>query len=210
MAYSLRCDLPRLVRQNHPCSQSCQFLILGPRWPQRTAEGGNVLPHTIRTSSKRGVGACLEIVLSKSGERKVQALACLRKGLAKEFAFGRMNQGVGGEDIWKRRQRPPGSHEDRSAYNPILAEQPAFQILKGRPGQAYCSHKTVCKKLLGTRKFEILGKMIGLVPAAVSWRRDRDALSCNDLHAAGMARDGHQRSPPRMRPNADGCVLHLR
>lgn len=87
-------ESPFLVCQNHQRGKCRRFLIFGPGRSERTTKGGDLLPHPSRRFAERCLDNLVEVTLSKPGHRKVQTLACFRKGLAKEFAFCRMNQGV--------------------------------------------------------------------------------------------------------------------
>src|SRR5260370_40512294 len=83
-----------LVCQNYQRSKCRRFLIFGPGRSERTTNGRNLLPHPSRRFAERCLDTLVEVTLAKPGDRKVQTLACFRKGFAKEFAFCRMNQGV--------------------------------------------------------------------------------------------------------------------
>jgi hypothetical protein len=53
----------------------------------------------MRRFAERRPNAFLEAALSKPGHSKVEALTCFPNGLAKEFAFRRVNQRVRGKDL---------------------------------------------------------------------------------------------------------------
>src|ERR1700687_530865 len=82
---------PLFVCQKYQRSKCRRFLILGPGRSERTTKGRNLLPQPSRRFAERCLDTFVEVTLPKPGDRKVQTLACFRKGFAKEFAFCRMN-----------------------------------------------------------------------------------------------------------------------
>src|SRR5438552_14547051 len=62
--------------------------------------------------------------------------------------------------------------------------------------------------LLRCLNFQLFGEVIRLVRSGDLRIGDNDPPALEHLNRPGLARDGHQRRPSRMRSNANSCAFH--
>jgi hypothetical protein len=83
--------------------------------------------------------------------------------LAKELAFGGMNERVRGKNFLERRQGTAGGQQDGAASN-VLPEAQRFLdgLAKNFPGKSFRRRRAFGEVRFGVRKVLSLGKMIRL------------------------------------------------
>jgi len=200
----------KLSCQNHGRAKGCSFMILGPRWADRTSQAGDPALHPAGRISECRLRLLLEVSLANCRDRNFQTFTSSANRATKEIAFRRMNQRVRGENLRKRWQRATCGQEDGRTYDATMAPvQFPDRLLDCGESQALGDSRTVGKVSLRLGQSEAGSMMIWLLGAGDRRIGGDNAPPVHHLHGVGISGNGHQHSPTGMHSNPKGCALHV-
>src|ERR1700687_1412141 len=151
----------------------------------------------------------LQFPLTDCLDWNLQLFTSIPDAVAKEFAFGGMNERMRGENLCKRRQRATGGQQNRGTCDSIMTGlQFLHYLLDGRQCQALRCTLTVCEVSLRGRKLQGSRVVIGLICTGFCGICDCDAPTVDDLFLAGVSRNRDEHAPTRMHSKAEGCSFH--
>src|ERR1700722_10556856 len=101
-------------REHCQRGEGSSLVILGPRRADQTTDSCNSQEYPLCRISEGHFYSLLKFPLSNCLDRNFQSITGVPDAGAKEFAFGGMNQRMGGENFCQGRQRAAGGQEKGS------------------------------------------------------------------------------------------------
>src|ERR1700686_3346940 len=184
-------------------------MIAGPWGTDGTPRGCDSPLQPICRLSEGCLQLLLQFPLADCLNWDFQLSTSVSDAVAKEFAFGGMNERMRRENLCKRRQRATGGQQDRGTCDSIMTGlQFLHDLLDGRQSQALRCSLTVCQVSLRGRKLQGSRVVIGLVCTAVCGICDCDPPAVDDLILAGVSRNRDEHAPTGMHSKAEDCSFH--
>jgi hypothetical protein len=124
----------------------------------------------------------VEVALFYFGDGDGVGGAGFREGFAEEDAFGGVEEGVGGEDLFEGREGAGCGREDGAAYDSrLLGLKNVHKFAEAGSGGGVCGDESVGQEEFGFEEWEIAGRVVGLAWAALRGACNGDSAAIEDF-----------------------------
>lgn len=197
--------MPAGARQRDAAGSGRELFVRAPRRSQSLPERGDTHPENVGGDSGDLRDKVPDVLLAQARDRQAELLRGPPDRVAEMHAVGCVDLRVRRERVLERADGLSGGEKEAGGDN-VVAVVPDFREgrAESRLGEATRALLAAFEEVLRTGQPDLFGRVVRLLRAGDRRIRNLDPAAQEDIRRAGIAGDGDQRRPARVRTEAEG------